>query len=47
MSGRGLNHDGGWANKSIWKGEKFDDFIHSNADIVIIMLGNNDNGFKL
>ena len=28
---------------TIWKGEKFDDFMHSNADIFIIMIGTNDN----
>ena len=40
MSGRALMHD---FIATIWKGEKFDDFMHSNADIFIIMIGTNDN----
>lgn len=47
MSSRALSHEGGWAKSSIWKGEKFDDFIKSNSDVYIIMIGNNDNVEKL
>ena len=47
MSSRALCHDGGWNNASIWKGEKFDDFVNSKADAYIIMLGQNDNVYKL
>ena len=39
MSSRGLCHDGGWNKSPIWTGEKFEDFLHSNADAYIIMLG--------
>ena len=47
MSARALAHDGGWAKAPIWKGEKFDSFVQSNPDVVIIMIGNNDNCMKV
>ena len=46
MSSRALAHDGGWNHKPIWTGEKFNDFMSSNADVFIIMIGQNDNQVK-
>jgi hypothetical protein len=46
MSSRALAHDGGWNHKPIWTGEKFNDFMSSNADVFIIMIGQNDNIVK-
>ena len=42
MSGRGVMHN----QYGIWTGEKFGDFMNSNADVFVIMIGTNDNFVK-
>ena len=39
MSGRALMHN---FLAPIWTGEKFNDFMNSNADVFLIMIGTND-----